>query len=234
MKCYYCGADVIEGELFCRYCGTRQDRAPEGPPAVEETVPEQETIPEKEPEKPLFELTVPPQPAWQPEPWSQPAPAPQPASRTAPEGRYVPYGAPARNAAKRGPMLQLPAERSLGMMVFLGILTLGIYPLVIWCRMVTELNIAASRYDGERTMSYLGMVLLTPLTLGVYPFVWFHGFCRRVGAELKRRGINCEFGAKTFWLWNVLGALILVGPFIFTHRLTRAMNLLNRDFNVKG
>ena len=119
-------------------------------------------------------------------------------------------------------------------MFFLGILTLGIYPLVIWCRIVTELNIAASRHDGERTISYLGACMLTPVTLGVYPFVWFHGFCRRMGAELKRRGIGYEISASTFWLWFVLGMLILVGPFVFTHKVMKAMNLINRDFNVNG
>ena len=44
------------------------------------------------------------------------------------------------------PALQLPDRRSLWKMVLFGILTLTIYPTVIWSRMVTELNIAASRY----------------------------------------------------------------------------------------
>ncbi len=132
------------------------------------------------------------------------------------------------------PALKLPSRRGLAKMVFLGLLTLMVYPIVIWCRMVTELNITASRHDGRRTMSYFGMVMLAPLTLGIYPVVWMHRFCARIGRELQRRGIDYRFGARDFWLWNVLGCLILVGPFVFVHRLTRAMNKINAHFNING
>lgn len=153
--------------------------------------------------------------------------------------RVTPPAAPApRPAARRprpaAPRIQLPTGRGLTKMFFLGILTLGIYPTVIWSRIVTELNLAASRYDGKRTMPYFAMCILAPITLGIYLPVWFHGFCSRVGEELKRRNIDYQFGAKTFWLWNVLGSLILVGPFIFVHKLMKAMNRINEDFNRRG
>ena len=132
------------------------------------------------------------------------------------------------------PRIQLPVQRSLGKMFFLGLLTLGIYPVVIWSRIVTELNIAASRYDGKRTVSYFGACLLTPITLSVFAWVWMHKLCNRIGAELERRNIDYSFDASTFWLWGVLGSFILVGPFIFTHKLMKAMNLINEDFNLRG
>lgn len=132
------------------------------------------------------------------------------------------------------PRIQLPTGRGLGKMFFLGLLTFGIYPTVIWSRIVTELNIAASRHDGERTVSYFGACMLAPVTLGIYAWVWMHNFCSRIGNELQRRNIDYKFGASTFWLWGVLGSLIIVGPFIFTHKLMKSMNLINADFNVKG
>lgn len=141
---------------------------------------------------------------------------------------------PVRVAQKQPPRLQLPVRRGLGKMVFLGIVTLFIYPVVIWSRIVTELNIAASRYDGKRTMPYFAMVTLAPFTLGIYALVWMHKFCRRIGDELCRRGIDYKFGPSTFWLWNILGSLIIVGPFIFTHKLMKSMNKINADFNVNG
>lgn len=141
---------------------------------------------------------------------------------------------PVRTVGKYLPRLKLPTGRGLGKMFFLGILTLGIYPTVIWSRIVTELNIAASRYDGERAMPYFGMLMLAPITLGIYPLVWIHQFCRRIGEELARRGIGYKFGPSAFWLWGILGSLIIVGPFVFTHKLMKAMNKLNADFNVRG
>lgn len=208
MNCHYCGAELAEGVVFCGNCGTRRAKIQEETPEI---------ITEKEAEQvfPVIEV---------------PAPVGEKSQRPA----YVPYGAPERTVATRTPAIQLPVKRGLCKMIFLGILTLGIYPLVIWCRIVTELNIVASRYDGERTMSYLGSALLGPITLFVYPLIWIHDFCRRIGAELKRRCIAYDFSAASFWLWNVLGCLILVGPFIFTYKLMKAMNLLNADYNVNG
>ena len=130
--------------------------------------------------------------------------------------------------------LQLPVGRSLLKMILLGLVTAGIYPTVIWSRIVTELNIVASRNDGKRTMSYFGMLMLTPFTLGIFAFVWMHRFCNRVGGQLETRKCAYRFGAKDFWLWGVLGTLILVGPFIFTHKLMKSMNLINGHYNTNG
>jgi len=46
--------------------------------------------------------------------------------------------------------------------------------------------------------------------------------------------VDYQFGAGTFWGWGILGSLILVGPFIYTHKLLTAMNRLSADYNVNG
>ena len=130
--------------------------------------------------------------------------------------------------------LKLPVGRSLVKMILLGLVTFGIYPTVIWSRIVTELNIAASGRDGKRTMPYFGMLMLAPVTLSVFPVVWMHRFCDRVGKQLKDRKCGFRFGAKDFWLWGVLGSLILVGPLVFTHKVMKSMNLINGDYNASG
>ena len=131
-------------------------------------------------------------------------------------------------------MLKLPTNRSLVKMVLLGLITAGIYPTVIWSRMVTELNIAASRHDGRRTMPYFAAVILTPFTLGVFAFIWMHRFCIRVGEQLEFRKCDYRFGARDFWLWFVLGLLILVGPLVFTYKLVKSMNLINNHYTTSG
>lgn len=132
------------------------------------------------------------------------------------------------------PALVLPTNRGLLKMLLLGLVTLGIYDVVILSRVVTELNITTSRYDGRRTMPFFAMSTLAPLTLFIYTLVWYHGLSNRIGNELHRRGINYSFSASTFWLWNVLGCLILVGPFVYMHKFMKAINLINADFNVNG
>lgn len=130
---------------------------------------------------------------------------------------------------------QLPTKRGLLKMIIFSPLTLSIYPLVVYSRISTEINTVASRHDGKHTMHYcLIFFLLTGLTFGIAPIVWFHKISGRIGCELKRRGINYTFGSADFWLWNVLGSLIFVGPFVFIHKFLKAMNLLNADYNQRG
>lgn len=221
MKCHYCGNEVTEDQKFCMRCGTRLEKQPEPivqeePAAWEEPAAQSQ---DPEPAKALF---------WEEEPAVQ-----ESAPAYVPQAQPIMAEIPAREAVA-APMLKLPTGRGLGKMFFLGILTLGIYPIVIWSKIVTEMNIAASRYDGQRTMPYFAMCTLAPITLGIYAWVWIHGFCNRIGVELQRRGIDYKFGASTFWLWGVLGSLIIVGPFIYIHKLMKSMNLINADFNVKG
>lgn len=117
----------------------------------------------------------------------------------------------------------------------MSIITLGIYGLVVMSSVSTDINTIASRYDGKKTMHFCLLVFLVSwLTLGIGVLVWHHRICSRIGNELDRRGIGYSFGAGTFWGWEILGSLIAVGPFIYLHKLFKAMNLLSEDYNTKG
>lgn len=133
------------------------------------------------------------------------------------------------------PVAQLKTSRGALKAILLSIITLGIYGLVLYYKMSSELNITASRYDGKKTMNFaLLFFLVGPLTFEIATLVWFHKFSKRAGAELKRRNIDYSFGAGSFWLWNVLGALIIIGPLVYLHKVIKAINLINADYNVNG
>lgn len=139
------------------------------------------------------------------------------------------------NYNNQAPVGNLNTSRGLGKFILLSIVTLGIYSIIYYSGISTDINIIASRYDGKKTMHYcLMFFLLGPITLYIFGLVWFNNLSSRIGNELKRRGLNYDFGASDFWLWNVLGSLILVGPFIYIHKLSKAMNLLAQDYNYKG
>ena len=133
-----------------------------------------------------------------------------------------------------GPVRQLKTNRGLLKFILLTIITCGIYGLVVMSVLSTDINTIAERYDGKKTMHYILVCILACITLGIATLVWYHRLSERIGTELNRRGIAYSFGAGTFWGWNVLGALIYVGPFVYTHKLFKAMNLLAADYNVKG
>ncbi len=133
------------------------------------------------------------------------------------------------------PAAKLKTGRDLVKTILLTIVTFGIYALVLFYKMSEEINITASKYDGKKTMNYLLMFfIIGPITFGIGTLVWFNNFSGRIGAELRRRNINYQFGSSAFWLWCILGALILVGPFVYIHKVTKAVNLINEDYNEKG
>ncbi|MDE5544856.1 MAG: DUF4234 domain-containing protein [Bacteroidales bacterium] len=117
---------------------------------------------------------------------------------------------------------------------FLSLITFGIYGLVVMSHISEEINYVA-RQDGRHTMHYcLVFFIFSWLTFGIVPLVWHHRISRRIGKELDRRCLDYNFGASDYWLWNILGSIIIVGPFIYIHKLMKAMNTLNADYNCRG
>ena len=238
MKCYQCGAELPEGQKFCTNCGYRVEEGAttvldqsNNPFAQQDTnattVLDQSNNPfVQQPAQPAFEQ--PAQPTF-----TQPAQPPV-FAYTPPQTQQPVFGNAPQQPMHTRPLVQLPTGRGLLKSIFLGILTLGIYNMVVFCRIPTELNISASRYDGRRTMPFFAMAMVAPLTLFILPFVWYNNLCDRIGNELNRRGCNYKFGASTFWLWGILGSLIIVGPFIYMHKMFKAMNLLSESYNVYG
>ena len=133
------------------------------------------------------------------------------------------------------PAKKLNTSRGLLKFILLSIVTLGIYPIVYFSSISDCINEAASRYDGKHTMHFcLLLFVITPITGGIGTLIWYHRVSKRIGMELMRRNIYYSLGAGTFWGWNVLGSLILVGPLVYLYKLSKAMNLICMDYNVKG
>ncbi len=136
----------------------------------------------------------------------------------------------------QAPVAQLKTNRGLLKYILLGIITFGIYPLVVMSAVSSDINVIASRYDGKKTMHYcLLAFVFSWLTFGIAPIVWSHRIYARIGNEIRRRGISYSIGAGTFWGWNVLGAFLFgIGPLVALHKLLKAMNLLAADYNARG
>ena len=73
--------------------------------------------------------------------------------------------------------------------------------------------------------------VFTPLTLGIALLVWRYRLAKKLDKELTDRNIDYLFTKGDFWLWNVLGIIVLVGPIVFTHKILKATNLINKDYN---
>ena len=133
------------------------------------------------------------------------------------------------------PAVQLRTDRGLAKMILLSLITFGIYALVVESHIGEELNLIAGRHDGRRTMHFcLIYFLFSWLTLGIAPIVWYHRTSDRMHGELVRRQIDYDFGATDFWLWCILGSLIVIGPYVYIYKRMKAMNLINENYNQKG
>lgn len=139
------------------------------------------------------------------------------------------------NNVNYAPVGQLKTNKGLLKTILLSLITFGIYPLVVMSAVSNDINIVASRYDGKKTMHYcLLFFLVSPITCGIASIVWSHKISNRIGNELRRRGIAYSFSATDFWLWNVLGSFIVVGPFVYLHKMFKAVNLMNQHYNMNG
>jgi len=124
-------------------------------------------------------------------------------------------------------------RRSVILMFLLGILTIGIYPLVVFCHIGKEINQITEGKEGyKRSMHFLGAFFLGFITLGIVPIVWV---CRvaskfgRVAYELEIRKPHIS-GTSAFLL-NVLFAVFvipaIVGCFKFIHTVNAVESRLN-------
>ena len=128
--------------------------------------------------------------------------------------------------------LKIKTKFGLVKFVLLSIVTLGMYIIYCTAKMGNILNRIASPYDGKTTMNFWLLALIVgPITLGIGYAVWHHKFCARLGRELKRRDVDCSISAGTFWLWTILGIVMLIGPFIYMYKVMNAMNKLIDKYN---
>lgn len=134
---------------------------------------------------------------------------------------------------KKNPLL--PTNKNIFKAIALWVLTFGLYGIVVMTSVSKSINRTATAYDKKSTMNYCLLYFLVGwLTLGIGYLVWYYRLTKRVDRELSRRNIDYLFTKGDYWLWNILGIMVLVGPLVYLHKLFKAINLINKDYNQKG
>jgi len=147
------------------------------------------------------------------------------AEASTPSSAVVPAPAPAAPQAlpqlSNGPAGKV---RTTGSCIVLAIVTLGIYPLVWYYKTHEEMK----RHTGEGLGG--GLALVLALFVGiVMPFLT----PGEVGRLYERRGQQAPVSAVT-GLWNLLGALIVIGPIVWFVKTNGALNAYWRSVGVRG
>ena len=116
-------------------------------------------------------------------------------------------------------------------LMILSILTFGLYTIMFFIPLSFDLDIVDPKRERGKTMNFLLAYILSIFTFQSVIIVWHYHIAERIEEALSRRNIEYDFGTDDFWKWYFLGSLILVGPFIYFHRLCKAMNLLCENYN---
>ena len=126
---------------------------------------------------------------------------------------------------------KLATNRSMWKLMILNVLTLGIYSIVFFIPFSFDLDKINPRRDGSRTINYLWAFLLSLFTASIVLVFWHHEIAVRIEDALYKRHIDYEFGTRSFWGWYFFGSFIVIGPFIYFHKLCTAMKLLCDSYN---
>lgn len=126
---------------------------------------------------------------------------------------------------------KLKTNRSMWKLMIFSLLTLGIYSIFFFIPLSFDIDKIAPKSDRTKTMNYLFAYILSLFTFNIVIDIWLYQITKRISEALEVRGIDYDFGTADFWGWFFFGSLILVGPFIYYHKLCKAMNLLCEHYN---
>lgn len=126
-------------------------------------------------------------------------------------------------------------QRRIWKFIVFGILTLGIYQLIFWWKMINDINTTCGYVedtDSEKSVNYIVLILLTLVTLGIYAFVWFYKQGNRIKTAGREYGLNIEEKGSTYLLWIIFGTLLFgVGPIIALYLMICNLNKLCSRYN---
>ena len=128
---------------------------------------------------------------------------------------------------------KLQTNRNMWKLMLLNILTLGIYSIIFFMPLSLDLDKVDPKRYRDKTMNYMAAHIISLFTFAIVIDVWHHHIAGRVEEALERRDIDYDFNTDDFWKWFFFGSLILIGPFIYFHKLCTAMNLLCQSYNEK-
>lgn len=126
---------------------------------------------------------------------------------------------------------KMKTNRSMWKLMILNVLTLGVYSILFFIPFSFDLDKISPKSDRSKTANYLLAFILSLFTFSIVLTFWHYQIADRVEDALSKRSVPYDFGTSDFWIWYFFGSFFLVGPFVYFHKLCKAMNLLCGDYN---
>jgi hypothetical protein len=125
------------------------------------------------------------------------------------------------------------SKRSLVVVILLSLITFGIYGLYFIHKLAKDMNTICEG-DGKKTRGLLFVLFIGAITAGIYDLVWLYALGDRMQDNGPRYGLTIKESGTTILLWDILGAFIVVGPFIAMHIIIKNINALGEAYNTKN
>lgn len=126
---------------------------------------------------------------------------------------------------------KLRTDRQMWKLMLFNFLTCGIYSIAFFMPFSYDLDKIAPKPDRTKTINYMVAYIVSLFTFAIVMVFWHHQIAQRVEEALVKRNIDYEFSTSSFWGWYFFGSFILVGPFVYFHKLCVAMNMLCESYN---
>ena len=114
---------------------------------------------------------------------------------------------------------KLVTNRNMWKLMILNILTLGIYSIFFFIPFSFDLDKVDPKREREKTMNFFVAYILSLFTFSIVITIWHYHIAKRVEEALAFRKIDYDFSTSDFWKWYFFGSFIIVGPFIYFHKL---------------
>ena len=124
-------------------------------------------------------------------------------------------------------------RRSVILLFLLGILTLGIYPLVATYHIGKEINLINEGKEGyKKSMNFIAVFFLGIITLGIVPIVWFCRVARKFGEKAWELDIKKPHtSALSYFLLNVVFVEAVIPPVIGWFKFIHTINAVETRLN---
>ena len=123
-------------------------------------------------------------------------------------------------------------NRSLVSLILLSIVTLGFYSLYWIHCLAKDVNLICEG-DGKKTAGLAKYILLGIVTFGIYSVIWVYMLGDRLQDNAQKYNITIKETGSTILLWYLLGAFIVVGPYVAMYIIIKNTNALAAEYNKK-
>ena len=126
-------------------------------------------------------------------------------------------------------------RRSVILLLLLSPLTLGIYPLVVYCHVGKEINRINEGKEGyKKSMHFIGALLLGIITLGIVPLVWMCRVAGKIGrAAIEHKIVKPKVSALSFFVLFFLFSWTFICPLIALCKFFHTLNKLEQAINAE-